>query len=352
MTEIHGLNELFSRVLDKGLCAGCGACVGGCPYLTSFKGKTVMLHSCSLEHGRCFAYCPMTFFDPDEVSRAVFRVPRDRGALGCVLDVIASRAVDDKIASKGQGGGTVSALLATAFEEDLIDAAVLTSTLPGESYPRGVVATSVSEVLACTGSKYVGAHSLAALRDALNSGYERIGVVGLPCQVRSVRKMALYDIQKENLDERIGPVIGLFCNWAFSSREFNSFLSQRFDLEHVEGFDIPPPPANVIEIDTRDGRSSISLDEVRPLIQAACQNCEDMTSEFADLSVGMYEGKDGWNTLITRTEAGRNLVERAAAQQNLETDTFPESNLAHLKEASLNKRQRPSTGAGQTIEKH
>ncbi|MEJ2717063.1 MAG: Coenzyme F420 hydrogenase/dehydrogenase, beta subunit C-terminal domain [Deltaproteobacteria bacterium] len=344
MTEIHGLNELFSRVLDKGLCAACGACVGGCPYLTSFKGKTVMVHSCSLEQGRCFAYCPMTFFDPDEVSQAVFRIPRNLGALGQVRDVMASRATDDKIASKGQAGGTVSALLVTAFEEDLIDAVVLTSLVPGEEYPRGIVATSVPEVLACAGSKYVGAHSLAAVRDALNSGYERIGVVGLPCQVRSVRKMALYDIQKENLAERIGPVIGLFCNWAFSSREFNSFLSQRFDIEHVEGFHIPPPPANCIEIVTREGRASIPLDEVRPLIQAACQNCEDMTSEFADLSVGMYEGKEGWNTLITRTDVGRNLVERAVARQNLETDTFPEPNLSHLKEASLNKRQRPSVG--------
>lgn len=350
MTEIHGLNEFFSRVLDKGLCAACGACVGACPYLTSFKGKTVMLHSCSLEHGRCFAYCPMTFFDPDEVSRAVFHVERGLGELGYVRDVAASRAVDVDIAEKGQGGGTVTALLATAFEEGLIDAAVLTSVLPGEVYPRGIVATSIPEVLACTGSKYVGAHSLAALRDALNQGYERIGVVGLPCQVRSVRKMALYDIQKENLEERIGPVIGLFCNWAFSSREFIAFLSQRFDLEHVESFHIPPPPADIIEIDTGSGRSNIPLDEVRPLIQAACQTCEDMTSEFADLSVGMYEGRDGWNTLITRTEAGRSLVERAAARGNIELDIFPKSNLAHLKEASLNKRQRPSTGAARTVE--
>jgi coenzyme F420 hydrogenase subunit beta len=350
MTEIHGLNELFSRVLDKGLCTACGACVGGCPYLTSFKGKTVMLHSCSLEHGRCFAYCPMTFFDPDEVSRAVFRVERDLGELGYVLDVAASKAVDDNIAAKGQGGGTVTALLATAFDEDLIDAAVLTSIIPGEAYPRGIVATSAAEVRECTGSKYVGAHSLAALRDALNRGCERIGVVGLPCQVRSVRKMALYDIQKENLKERIGPVIGLFCNWAFSSREFIAFLSQRFDLERVEGFHIPPPPANSIEIDTGHGRSSIPLDEVRPMIQAACQTCEDMTSEFADLSVGMYEGKDGWNTLITRTEVGRSLVETAVARRNIEIDTFPESNLAHLKEASLNKRRRPTIGAGRTLE--
>jgi coenzyme F420 hydrogenase subunit beta len=65
-----------------------------------------------------------------------------------------------------------------------------------------------------------------------------------------------------------------------------------------------------------------------------------MTSEFADLSVGMYEGKDGWNTLITRTETGSALVKKAVEANILETDPFPETNLEHLRQASRNKRRR------------
>ncbi len=63
-----------------------------------------------------------------------------------------------------------------------------------------------------------------------------------------------------------------------------------------------------------------------------------MTSEFADVSVGMYEGREGWNTLITRTELGRKLVERASVSGLLETDVFPDANLEHLKVASANKK--------------
>jgi coenzyme F420-reducing hydrogenase beta subunit len=65
-----------------------------------------------------------------------------------------------------------------------------------------------------------------------------------------------------------------------------------------------------------------------------------MTAEFADISVGAAEGVAGWNTLIVRTDAGRELVEAAQAKGVIETQPLPEQNLAHLKEASLNKKKR------------
>ncbi len=340
MKDIYGLDELRGRVIDKGICAACGACVGRCPYLTAFKGKTVVLDQCILPHGRCFADCPMTFFDQEMVSEFVFGEAYDSSGLGHVAAVMASRANDTSVAEAGQSGGTVTALMATALEAGWIDAAVLTSGSIDSGYPNGIIATTVEEIRSCAGSRFTGAHSLAALRGALDSGYSRIGVVGLPCQVKSLRKMAMYDLKNENLKDRIALVIGLFCNWAFSSRDFVSFLSGRFEAKLIKKFHIPPPPANTLEVETENGLESISLDELRPLIQSACQNCDDMTSEFSDLSVGMYEGRPGWNTLIARTELGRNLLELATRERRLETDVFPEANLAHLKEASLNKKKR------------
>jgi coenzyme F420 hydrogenase subunit beta len=340
MQDIQGLDELYRRVLLSGTCAACGACVGGCPYLTSFRGKTVMLDRCTVEHGRCFAYCPMTFFDRAETSMAVFGVPSGTEAIGRVRDVKASRARDEQIATAGQGGGTVTSLMLTALEKRIIDSAVLTTVSPGETFPRGFVATTAAEVVSCCGSRYVGSHTLAALRSALDRGFNRIGVVGLPCQVRALRKMATYDLRNEGLKHRITLVVGLFCNWAFSSREFVSFLAEKVNVTGPVKCHIPPPPANVLEIETNAGLKSIPLEEVRPLIQAACNQCPDMTSEFADVSVGMHESRPGWNTLIVRTETGRDLVETALQTGALDVDVFPESELEHLERASLNKRKR------------
>jgi coenzyme F420 hydrogenase subunit beta len=65
-----------------------------------------------------------------------------------------------------------------------------------------------------------------------------------------------------------------------------------------------------------------------------------MTSEFADISVGMVEGMDNWNTLIVRTPVGGQLVEKAKADGVIESRPLDEARLAHLREASLNKKKR------------
>lgn len=340
MKNCGGLDQLKETVLDRGLCAACGACIGMCPYLTVFRGKTVLLDHCSVQEGRCFVYCPMTEFDSDKVSELVFGDSEDFTPMGRVTSVMASRSFDPRIASIAQGGGTVSALLVSALGEGLIDAAILAGSGAEPGYPVGKIATKTDEILACAGSKYVGSHSLSAFRLAIDRGYQRIGVVGLPCQVRALRKMASYDLKDENLNKRIRLVVGLFCNWAFASRDFEAFLSKRYNVGTIRKLNIPPPPANVLELHTEEGEKVLPLDEVRPLIQGACRNCPDMTSEYADVSVGMYEGRPGWNTLIARTEIGQDLVEKAISTGYLETETFPNANREHLEKASLNKRER------------
>lgn len=337
---VLGLSELASRVLDEGLCAACGSCVGRCPYLAKFRGKTVRLDSCTVEQGRCHAYCPMTFFDEDAVSRRIFGEPHDRNGLGAFLEVKASRSALPEVLSKGQGGGTVTTLLLAALRQGAIDSAVLTASAGEDGLPHGVVAVNEEQIQQCSGSKFVGAHSLEGLRAALDRGFKKIGVVGLPCQVRSARKMAMYDLKEEGIQDRITLVVGLFCNWAFDCREFLAALRNRTQGRTIRRFDIPPPPANVLEIETDQGVETVSLDELRPIIQRSCGSCSDMVSEFADLSLGMFEGRPKWNTLIVRTAAGRNLVEVAEKTAMIETEPFPAENLEHLRSACLRKKSR------------
>jgi coenzyme F420 hydrogenase subunit beta len=227
-----------------------------------------------------------------------------------------------------------------ALNSGMIDSAVLTGFMAGETRGQGIVATTVSEIASCCGSKFTGSHSLSVLREALDRGHGRIGVVALPCQVRALRKMALYDLMQENLRERIALVVGLFCNWSFSARDFSEFLAGELDLRQIEKIDIPPPPAQVLEVETQGNTVRIPLERVRPMIQTACQVCPDMTSEFADVSVGMYEGRPGWNTLISRTAAGGRLIREAVSSDRLDVDVFPQENLQHLKTASEQKRRR------------
>ena len=59
--------------------------------------------------------------------------------------------------------------------------------------------------------------------------------------------------------------------------------------------------------------------------------CPDMTSEWADVSVGVLEGKPDWNTMIIRTQTGDQLDQQMPASAGyLETHPMPAENLNHL----------------------
>ncbi len=332
--------DLETRVLKEGLCTLCGACTGMCPYLVAYRGRIVLRDACTLSEGRCRAFCPRASVDLDEIHRAVFSSPYEWRSMGKIEAVHMARAGDETVASRGQYGGVVTALMALALKDGLIDGAVLTRKGAGD-LPQAIVASTREEILTCAGSSYIAAPTIGAFNAVAREGRKKkIGVVGTPCQVLALSKMAAPPAGIESSAKSVGLTIGLFCTWAFLSADFVRFLEAKVPLESIAKVDIPPPPANVLEIRTASGTISVPLDEVRRFIMPACSSCIDMTAEFADISVGAAEGISGWNTVLVRSERGSQLFEKALAAHVLEAKGLPEENLAHLKEASSIKKKR------------
>ncbi len=135
-------------------------------------------------------------------------------------------------------------------------------------------------------------------------------------------------------------VVGLFCTWALDFRRFEAFLAERVPLKEIVKIDIPPPPAEVLEVYLKEGKRVYPLDEIRAFVPEACDFCPDMTAEFADISVGVLEGRPDMNTLIIRTERGEEIVREARRLGYLELDELPEENREHLMWAAANKKKR------------
>ena len=334
-----GLKALKERVFDRGLCVSCGACVSLCPYLRSWQGRTVKLDDCDLHEGRCFDYCPRGRVDLDELHRNLFGSPYDEIEIGTVRSVLMARTRDSVWAGKTQNGGVVSALTDLAIKEGVIDAAILTGR-DVDLLPRGQIARSREDIMACTGSVYTSGPTLEALNRGPWNGDERIGIVGLPCMVLAMAKMRTSSLEIRTPIDRVDLVIGLFCTWALDYELFMDFLRERFGDRTIGKVDITPPPERVMKITAGDELYDISLDEVRAFIRPGCHVCPDMTSEFSDISVGTVEGEEGWNTVVVRTERGEGLVKRAEAEGVIESRTLPVDKLSHLKEASLLKKRR------------
>lgn len=337
--KIKGQNELQEMVLNTGLCTGCGACIDLCPYFRSYRGKTTILFPCTLTQGRCFAFCPKVEVDLDKLSQGSFGKPYGDSPLGSYQTIMVSKA-GEKVDNIGfQAGGTVSSLTLFALKKGYVDGAVLTDRDELLPVPRFVI--EPEEVLKCASSKYTAAPTLSALNRAISKGFRKIGIVATPCQALAIALMRSNPLKDNDFIDPTGLVIGLFCTWAMDFRAFRGFLSARVNISGIKKIDIPPPPAEVMEIFMKRGKKiTIPLDEVRELIFEGCSYCIDMTAEFSDISVGVLEGHPDMNTLIVRTERGRKIVEEARKEGYLIVSDIPKENLDHLIWASLNKKRR------------
>jgi coenzyme F420 hydrogenase subunit beta len=335
--RIYGSKELVNDVAGRDLCIGCGMCENICPYFNTYKGKSAMLFPCTLEKGRCNAHCPKTEVDLDGLSRFFWNQAYDGSPLGHFERVLASKA-SDRIGADFQGGGTVTALVACALNIKMADGAILTGADGIEPLARLV--KDSEQVAACAGSKFIAAPTLSALNQAAGQGERRLAVVGTPCQMTAVAQMRMNPLARDDFEDPVSLAIGVFCNWALDHRQLTAYLSERMDIDEITGMDIPPPPAEVLVVKTRTGEKQFPLAEIRKLIPHTCFICPDMTAEWSDLSVGMYEGRPGWNTLLVRTGAGAELVEKAVADGWLVTEAFPAENEQALSSAALAKKER------------
>ncbi len=338
MEAAKGSSDLEQEVLSQGLCTSCGACINICPYIKVVRDKVAVIEPCGLTEGKCYDFCPRTPTNITALDKSVFGKMRSEYSLGPCISIEMAHARDSEIRCRAQYGGVVSALMKFALETGEISNAVLTKPFDNAMMPKSVLVDESRQLQECTGSNYIASATLARLNEAAKQDKHSMALVGIPCQVLALRKMQAS--KHETGAKGVKLVIGLFCTWALSYQGFYEFLRGKLDPLLIKRIDIPPPPANIMVVETASGDVKFSLDEVRKFIKPTCNICYDMTSEFADISVGMVEGIEDWNTLIVRTPAGKKFIDKAKKAGVINTKPLEQTRLDHLKEASSIKKKR------------
>lgn len=337
---------LKKEVLEGGLCTGCGACVGLCPYQVIYHDRTVQLHACDLENGKCYDFCPRVSTDLNELRNMLFDAGDVTPEAGAVKGYYFSRATDHRLRKDAQHGGTVTALLELALREALIDSAIV-SARDQEFGQKGVVVKDKTGLRKNAGSTFTVSPTIAvfnqlvATKDASN-----IGVVATPCQALSLAKMRLKAAKNDRGKiDQLKLVIGLYCGWALAAEKFKELMGQNdIELESISGMDIPAGK-NSLEIYTVNGTKSFPLSNVQACIRSACSYCFDSTAEYADISVGAarfgnsWEEMRRWNQIIVRTKKGKDLIDLAIKRGVLEVKEAPAESLRQLKNAAAEKKR-------------
>lgn len=342
-----GFERLKERVIDRGLCTACGTCAGICPTkgitFQRFDGEPlpVLVGKCS-ECGTCEAVCPGEEVDLYQLELDIFGRLRNLGSprnpeelhLGVFQDAYQGWALNPKIREQGAGGGVVTALLAWALESGYLDGVIVAGFDPEKPWQtQPFLARTPEEVLKYAQSKYAVVTINSLLQEAIQSGCERLGIVGLPCQVQALRKMMALERPKK-IAERIKLILGLFCASQFYFEGTLHLLKEQGNIQHLEEIETlsyrgGDYPGHLIIVKKNGDREVIDrhhymYHSLMPAFKRdRCEMCVDWASELADISVGDYWVPDGQrksSSLLVRSDIGLEILSHARTSGGLQVE--------------------------------
>lgn len=350
--------ELAKQVLEPDLCASCGACVATCPQnllqisvdepiaklRNGIHPEDVSCGSCTI----CVDVCPGKQTGTTESEHRLFGRARTGSErwVGVRRRSFQARAQCPDVLAAASAGGAVTTLLITALRTGRIDAALVVGRDAQRPWiPAPHLVHTEPGLIASAQASYAITPTLQLLRDA---PWERIGVVGLACQIQALNRMA-------NLADPSSPVtrVALTIEIACSS---NTRLA---GTEHLIEDRLRLPLSDVTQLKYRAGQypgnftahdaernpHSLPFHELVTTFKRfksfRCQACPDWWSGLADISIADGDPNifrtsrnqtevPKTSLVLTRTAAGDELVDIAATRGELEvaeTDFIPEESL-------------------------
>lgn len=304
----------IAEVIEHDICAACGACEAVCPL-----GAVTVKKAAEIR-------------DPNDLSLyekgAAYQVCE--GCLTCSrICPIVDGFVENELANVrkffgarykenigSQDGGVATGILKTLFKQGKIDCAI--GITRDENWePKVILLTSAEDVDKTKGTKYTSDPVIAALREAFEK-YERIAVIGVPCQAHSARLI------RENINEKIVLIIGLLCMESFPRDVMLDTIIPEVMKLKVEDVKKMEFTKGKFWVYTNDGEvHSVPIKDVAKYARNPCHHCCDYTSVFADISVGSVGAPEGWNSVFIRTEIGEEYFNMVLDDMEIMEDPKP-----------------------------
>jgi len=318
-------------VVKNGLCVGCGVCKAACPrkaikmvYNDDYGMIFPMVNEKTCNGcGICLDVCYGFKVDHKLNLRIFHNLPDS--IVGNYKGSYIGFATDKTLRVNSTSGGVVTALLLHALEEKIIDGAIVARIEAGNP-PRAkcFIATTAEEILSVRGSKYCPV-TLAECIEAVEND-KRYGIVGLPCHIYGIRKLAEHSPKIKN---SIHVYLGILCG-GMPSYLGTQYLLKIYDMEkqYIKRFEYRGggwPGRLFIQSEFSDQQKEISVPYPEYwqgtfgyFFPYRCTVCHDGFNEFSDISCGdawlpriMKKDKEGTSLIITRTEIGEHVVQTA-----------------------------------------
>ncbi len=231
----------------------------------------------------------------------------------------------------------VRALLIANLSAGAIDGVVANGVDSWALQPQAKVMTRVEELANNLAVQGLWVPTLDVLNEAV---YERklqdIAVVGTPCVGEAVRTLRASENGRLDPYKRaLRLSIATFCTGVYYPESVGRYLEERMGISRREVRRVQSSPRQKeLRVVLWDGSvRTVPLSSVEGYTRPGCGTCDDLLGESADIAVGRLGAKDGYCTLIVRTETGEECLQNAVALGLLEVvDEFDEKALREAQE--------------------
>ncbi len=305
-------------VAKQHLCLCCGTCTAVCPENAISMVETIngllipeVNGSTCNGCGLCLKVCPGTHLEKGLLS------PQTDPFKGNCIDAYCGQAVNKDILQNGQSGGVVTALLEHLLDSGLVDNALVTQ-MPqdGSLRPKCVVTCNRDIIRKSQASKYCPAPVGAIAQKAIAQNGEKLAVVGISCQIHGLA----------NAQAHLGgptPLrIGLVCDRMLTFGAIDFLVDKAgVNREDVASFQFRSKKFNGWPGDAcvcmKDGEELCVANKHRGSIKdiytpLRCRLCFDKMNVLSDIVVGdawgLRKGKEGFSSVIVRTDKGRDAL--------------------------------------------
>lgn len=318
--------KVYDYILKNDLCIGCGLCVYACPSdaLQMTWNKTgflnpVLINKCDND-GSCIKFCPFNPYPErqieteNELSVREFSNASNRNKqLGAYEEIYVGYSNEFRTTSSS--GGLATYIMQQLFEKEIVDAIITVKDGLDDNrlYDYSII-SSKSEVLSASKSRYYPV-SLAEVLNNIESFNGKIALVGVGCFIKAIRIAQYY---KPEIKQKIVFTIGIICG-GLKSRSYTEYLSSKVGVHksqiltpeyRVKDYSSTATDYSYSCVDALTKKKhSFKMREVGDmwgtgLFKAnACDLCDDVTTELADISLG-----DAWLQPFDKDGKGNNVI--------------------------------------------
>jgi len=309
------------------LCVGCGICLGLCP-TNAISLKTNNVLTVNFDHSRCIK-CNLCVKACPALSNFYRENPTITDVLGTIEKVFFGYSTNDKIRYHAASGGVVTSLLLYMLKQKIVDKVLVTKMDGFTATP--ILTDNKNDVISAQGSIYFKTFSLRILKKLLSNlkKGKRICIVGLPCQISTLKKIL------RGFEDKLY-FIGLICahvneNW------YLYYIIEKYLPKNAKPVAIKPrkdgwPGEIRIFFKLNNNFKEISVPSrkfwgILPKLNISsplgCLLCTDHLASAADITTGdawhpkFAENSSGVSVIIARTSKGLRLIKAAIRDEVL-----------------------------------